>query len=92
MQIKKKLLRLFFVCEIMVFCWIYCFDAHGLKSLYQKRQTRRAFEEKIQSLQADVERAQLAVVVFNSDPFYKERIARERLQMARTGDLIYYIE
>ena len=43
-------------------------------------------------LQQEVKTIQEDIDLWKTDDFYKEKIAREQLQMARKGDKLFYIK
>jgi cell division protein FtsB len=49
-------------------------------------------EQDILVLKKEVQDLQEELVAWQTDPFYKEKVAREQLQMARPGEELFYIQ
>jgi len=88
--IKQMVLRLFFVLEIFVFVWMYLFGAQGVSALHALQEENYILEHQIQDMRADLHKLDQYIAMWEHEPFYKEKIAREQLQMVRRGDTIYY--
>ena len=88
---KRFLLRLFFMVEVGIFVFLYLFGTQGLRALItlRKKNARLAFE--VQELETQVKELETTVVAWKSEPFYKEKVARESLHMARKKDEVYLI-
>lgn len=88
--VKKKILRLFFSVEVLVFTAVYLFGAHGIQTLMGLKKENNALLVDIESLKQEVVALESDIAIWQSDDFYTEKIAREQLQMAKKGDTIYY--
>lgn len=88
---KRLLLRLFFGVEIVILTLMYLFGAQGLQALLRirKENVRLAFE--VKELEQKVQDAEQTVLAWESNPYYKEKAARENLHMARKDDQVYLI-
>jgi len=89
-KIKKTFLRAFFAIEAIVFISTYFFGAQGIKAKYQLLASEQELDQQIHSLSNEIKALENRVVAWKSDNFYKEKIARERLHMARKDELIFY--
>ncbi|HEV2916205.1 MAG TPA: septum formation initiator family protein [Candidatus Babeliales bacterium] len=76
--------------QIAFFCYVSIYGKKGWLALAKLKQdihvitfNKEKKEEQIQELKQLITRS--------TDSFYKEKIAREQLQMARPGDQIYYL-
>ena len=47
------------------------------------------FRKNIDHIQGSIKQIELDIDIWKSDPFYKEKIAREQLGMAREDEIIY---
>lgn len=92
MTFKQKLLRIFFALEITVFVLLYIFGSQGLQATRALVQECSAIERTIAQVRTEIKALKAEIVVCESDTLYKERIAREQLQMARAGDTVYFIQ
>lgn len=90
-QRKQYLLRGFFIVEIALFAGVYFFGAHGLHNVWRLQHENAQAEREIATMQAEVQDLETRVFAWNNHPFYKEKLAREQLQMARPGEIVYYI-
>ena len=92
MTFKQKLLRIFFAFEITVFVAIYIFGAQGLRATRVIARECSSVEQTIARVRTEIKALKTEIVACESDALYKERIARELLQMARVGDTVYFIQ
>ena len=90
-QAKRFLLRLFFGVEIFLFLLIYVFGTQGLQVVLGMRKENGALSLEIRQLEEEVKALKKTILSWKKDPFYKERVAREQLHMARSGDEIYFL-
>jgi len=88
---KRRILRIFFALEIMVFASFYVLGPHGMRVQEQMRSENVALQGETAMLEHEVHVLEDTIAQWNAHPFLKEKIAREQLQMARKGDQIYYI-
>jgi len=88
---KRTMLRVFFAIEICVFLGVYLFGPGGLQTMVRFEGENRALDEQINELKMEVQLWEHKIALWQSDDFYKEKIAREQLQMARSGDQIFYV-
>lgn len=84
--------RIFLAIEIMVFVAVYFFGTDGIAKLSQIQQENVQLEKDIELLKLEIQQIELQVAQWNSDPYYKEKIAREQLQMARADEQIIFIK
>ncbi len=87
---KKYLYTGLFVMELVVLMYAYCYGKDGLHilSLVQKKQ--QFVQKKIKKIKQRIVVLQEQIEEWHTNDFYVERFAREQLQMARRGDVIYY--
>lgn len=90
-QGKRFLLRLFFVVEIILFMIVYFFGTQGLNVVLKMNQENARISSENRQIEEEVEALKKTVSLWKTDPFYKEKIAREQLHMARPGDEIYFL-
>lgn len=89
--IKRIFLRVFFGVELFVFALVYVFGPHGLYALRELENQNNTLQAEAATLKQEVQELEDKIAQWDAHPFYKEKIAREQLQMARKGDKIYYI-
>ena len=90
-EFKKTMLRLFFTMELIVFTGVYLFGAQGIQRVWRLKKEIVIIEEEIGQLHSETTAINDRIVSWNSHSYGKEKMAREQLQMARTGEEIYYI-
>jgi len=90
-DIKRLISRGLFGCELIVFVWVYLFGAHGFHHLVHLRTECEQARQDLRYKQQEVSDLQEQIISWNVHSFYKEKMAREQLQMARKGELIYYL-
>ncbi len=88
---KKLLLRLFFTAEILLFGWFYYYGVRGIVAVQELKAENNEIAVQVADLQNEIDAVDAQIIAWNSDPYFKEKIAREQLQMARDGDEIYVI-
>jgi len=89
--LKRRFLRIVFSLELLMFAGIYMMGPHGRQALQKIEQENMRLGDDIALLQHDVHELEFSIAQWHESSFYKEKIAREQLQMARAGDQIYYI-
>lgn len=90
-QLKRKVVGLLFCAEVCVFTYFYVCGAHGLRAYWQMREDNTAFETELVASRAQLALQERELERRKTQPFYKEKIAREQLQMARDNEQIYYL-
>lgn len=85
-------MRIFFAGELIAFGGIYLFGPHGMRALMSIEQENEALMGKISIMNQDVQSLETKIAQWDAHPLYKEKIAREQLQMACKNDEIYYIQ
>lgn len=89
---KRSLLRLLFGVEIGLFFYIYLFSPHGLQKLFVLKKEMNSLVLKQSLLKDEVKDLHEKVALFTDDSFYKEKIAREQLYMARKNEEVYFVK
>ena len=89
---KKSIIRILFCAEIIVFLCVHMFGPQGIRVFQKLADENVVVEQSIQRVRSEIAQLDRRITACKSDAFYKERIAREQLQMARKDDLIYYFD
>jgi len=89
---KKNLFLAFLSVEIIVFVSIYIFGSNGLQSLYKLQDENQSLSKEIFELQIELNEIDHQIADLNFNDFYKEKIAREQLQMVKKDDEVYILE
>ena len=91
LMIKRILLPLLLVIEGSVFAYVYLHGNNGVYALQRLCNENRGIEQKIDQLSHQVAQLEHEITEWETNDFYKEKVAREQLQMSRKDDEIYYI-
>ena len=89
--VKRLILRIALLAEMCAFGYIYVYGKNGLQSLQQQRFIVGELEKNIAKINDEVTLLEKEIYAWQTDDFYKEKVAREQLQMARKGDELFYI-
>lgn len=88
---KRMVLRKLLVVEVVIFIGYYLFGVHGLQAIKCIKRENGMLQESIVHMQKEIAGLENDIVQWDTNLFYKEKIAREQLQLAREGDEIYYL-
>lgn len=88
---KRIFLRMFFVGELFVFGWLYMYGTHGIAALEQLEKENREVGEKIHHVQQEIDALHTTIIAWQNEPFYKEKMAREDLQMAANDEIVFIL-
>ncbi len=91
-KLKQIILRAFFAGEITLFFGMYFFGSHGVSSLAQLKNENKQLSEAVACARDENRKLELQIVLWQTNDFYKEKKAREQLQMAHTDDVVYYLD
>lgn len=89
---KQKLTRIFLVLELCACAVALCVGSHSVQAIYALHKDLTVLQDEIHRLEHEVVELETDVMQWREDDFLKEKMAREQLQMARAGEIIYYIE
>jgi len=93
MQVKKKIVsRALIMVEALVFFAFYCWGSEGVSRLNKLRSENKKLSISIETLAKEVASLEDELTRFAKDSFYKEKIAREQLQMAYKNEEILLIK
>lgn len=88
---KRLFLRLFFCIEIFVFAFVYFFGTNGVQAMKRITSEDAGIIHEVQDLKKEIALLEQELMLWRMNPFYKEKVAREQLQMAKKGETIYYL-
>lgn len=89
--IKQLSLRIALLVEMCAFGYVYVCGKNGYLTLQRQRVVVVDLHRSVDKLSAEVAQLEQEMYVWQTNDFYKEKIAREQLQMARKGDELFYI-
>ena len=87
---KKLFLRLLYIIEILLFLYCYFFGPQGIQKLREIKNATQTVLLKIETAQNNITALETTIVSWETNNFYKEKMAREQLQMAKETDEVYY--
>jgi cell division protein FtsB len=90
-RFKKMFLKVLLLLEMAVFTHIYLFGKNGIQALQVQKNVVVTMKQNIGQLDNEVAKLEKEIYAWQTNDFYKEKIAREQLQMARKGDELFYI-
>jgi cell division protein FtsB len=90
-KVKRIAVKVLFMGEILVFGHMYFFGKNGIEVLREQQKKVTCMNESVVQLAGDVARVEKEIATWKEHDFFKEKIAREQLQMARKGDQLFYI-
>ena len=88
--VRKISLRVLLAVEVVGFSYLYFFGTDGLCAVKKIQLERDQLAMRVEHMKLDIASLNRDIAAWHNDPFYKEKCAREQLQMARTGEEIYY--
>lgn len=91
MPIKKIIFNAILTIEIISFIALYVGGKNGLHVLQAQYTALDKLSNTISAIEGEIQALEKEIVEWNSNDFYKEKIAREKLQMARKTDKLFYI-
>ncbi len=91
-KFKHTLLLSVFAIEICAFVGVYIFGTRGVRALKKLQHENAGLEQEIKRIQAQLQVQKKEVDLWRKHAFYKEKIAREQLQMARKNDQIFLVD
>lgn len=86
---KRQFLRIFFAAEISLFSWFYFYGANGVMAVKKIRHENEEIEKLLAVKRDEIQELEKQVYAWQTEPFYKEKVAREQLQLARENEQIY---
>lgn len=86
----KILYYLLIVFQISLFGWMYRYGPHGAQKINPVQKDIKYLEKEVICLKNEIEIISQDIALYQSHSFFKEKIAREQLQMAAIDDVVYY--
>jgi cell division protein FtsB len=91
MTVKQLIFRIFFGAEILFFSWTYFLGPQGMYALWAIDKDHQELKAHNQALEAEGNKLQKYIDAWGQKPFFKEKYAREKLQMAYPSEEIYFL-
>ena len=88
---KRTIMRVVFTVEVVLFGWFYYYGVGGMRDIAQLHEENSGLEQQIARAHQEIALKEQELSSWKSDPFYKEKLAREQLHMAKEGEEIYLV-
>jgi len=88
-EIKVRTVLLLLMIELTLFISYYCFGKQGLKSLQVLKIKSASLKHETCLLKEEINQLEKEIESWQNRPFYKEKFAREHLQMAYEKETLY---
>lgn len=80
-----------FGAELFLFGLFYYYGAHGLRVVNQLKQENKLIELQIAQVKEEMAKLEEEITTWRTEPFYKEKLAREGLNMVREEEEVYLL-
>ena len=84
-------MKVLLLIEMVAFGHVYLFGHNGIKALQAQKNVVEDLKKDIIVLNEHITQLEKEMFAWQTDDFFKEKVAREQLQMARKGDELFYI-
>ncbi|GMU19820.1 MAG: hypothetical protein AMXMBFR12_10110 [Candidatus Babeliales bacterium] len=88
---KKNVGRFAFAIELALFTGYYLIGTNGIVTLILMSKEIKCVQLEVSLLKDEVQHLQNHIALQKKHPFFKEKIAREQLQMAHENEEIYVV-
>jgi cell division protein FtsL len=88
---KKRPWYLFLIIGMIILSSIFLFGNHGLIRYFQLERRKQELVQQITALKQEQERLQKEIEMLQNNYRYIEKIAREKYQMGKDGEKIYFM-
>lgn len=89
---KKIIFRVAFLVQVLIFSGWYVWGKDGLVFLQRIRHQNNVLAEQVNALEQEVDDLSMNICAVKTEDFFKEKIARQQLQMARADETIYIVD
>jgi len=90
-QIKQIAIWILFTIEITLFSSVLLYGKNGLYAILELYKENKQIIQETQKIDRQIQLLENKILEWNAHDFYKEKVAREQLQMARPHDRVYYL-
>ncbi len=90
-ETKRMVLRIFVGAEMVLVTFLYLCSSGGIPAVQHAVRQNTVLHEEIERVEADISSLLVELDERKNNPFYKESIARNELQMAYANETIYLI-
>lgn len=90
-EMKRLILRIFLIVEVAGLTGWYIVGKSGLRAIRGAERYNKQLDTDINNLEKEIGMLKEELEERQKNPFYKEKIARQELQMAREDEEIYLL-
>ena len=90
MQFKTILRSLIVISLIGSFCYYLTYNKKGIRAYFNHKQEIAKEQDYVKKLNTQIVTLQHACDVWDTDPFEREKLARQELQMSYTNEYVYF--
>jgi cell division protein FtsB len=87
---KKRLIVIGIILAVCAGLWKFIVGEMGVVKYYRMNAHAHALRSEIDHLRTDNARLSREVAALKSDPAFIERLARDKIGLARPGEVVYY--
>jgi cell division protein FtsB len=91
LSFKQILMRFFFMAQVIFVSFNFIFGSSGWLFLKRFERDNMLIDLQIKTLDSEIQGINKQIKAWQEDPFFKEKMARETLQMAKASDTIYVL-
>lgn len=88
--IWSRFIIIFLAIEAIIFIINYNFGSSGIETLHRLKDTKKILQRDIVQLQEQNNLLQEQIDEWSQELFFQEKYAREKLQMQKPGEQIYF--
>ena len=81
-----------FCSEVALFVYICVYGTHGIQCIKKLTQENDRICQEIHKQEESLAQIKTVINGWNNESFLKEKVAREKLKLARKDDTVYYIQ
>ncbi len=90
--IKRIIISVVVVSELILFGYFFVYGSHGVQSLNLLKKSHQKSQLATQEMKNQIKELRVLMQEWTEEPFLIEQAAREKLQMARSDDTVYFIQ
>lgn len=91
-SIQSVFLGIVLLAEVVIFGSAYLFGEHGIKQLKQLKNENEKLDSQLEQLKQEIGSLENQLQAWETNSFYQEQVARERLHLSKPNEQIYYLD
>ena len=88
---KKNMIHMILLTEILVFGFFYYAGEQGMRSVRAIARENNKVTLEIEEVKTEIAALENTIHAWQTDSFYKEKLAREELHMANVNEEVYLV-